>query len=107
MARNARRHYRRGKADRRGATDLRPSAIFAKQSVGQNFSLSTVPPASLSSLLSPDRTDYFPRAWRSMRAHVRVYEDVPFEGWNTSRSPSCLYVSEQTVALSDPRNGRC
>lgn len=39
-----------------------------------------------------------------MRAHVRVYENVPFER-GAVFSLSCLYVSEQTLALPDPRKG--
>lgn len=38
-----------------------------------------------------------------MRAHVRVYENVLFE--RGAFSLSCLYVSEQTLALPDPRKG--
>lgn len=39
--------------------------------------------------------------WRSMRAHVRVYENVSFERDAFSPS-SCLYVSEQTLADPPP-----
>lgn len=38
-----------------------------------------------------------------MRAHVRVYENVPFK--RGAFSLSCLYVSEQTLALPDSRKG--
>lgn len=38
-----------------------------------------------------------------MRVHVRVYENVLFE--RGVFSLSCLYMSEQTLALPDPRKG--
>jgi hypothetical protein len=85
------RYYQKKKIDLRGVIVLRPLVIFAKQSVRQNFGLFTAP---------HDRTDNFPRVWRSMRAHVRVYENVPFERGAFSLVFMCVGADRSTLRSS-------